>query len=79
MGVCGEAGGDPMLALVLTGLGVGSLSMAPSKVPMVRFALSLHSYPECRGLAATARNARTAQEAMESVKAAVHGSLAALI
>ena len=36
MGVCGEAGGDPLLALVLAGLGVSSLSMAPSKVPMVR-------------------------------------------
>ena len=32
IGVCGEAGGDPLLALVLTGLGVASLSMAPSKV-----------------------------------------------
>ena len=26
IGVCGEAGGDPLLALVLTGLGVASLS-----------------------------------------------------
>ena len=36
IGVCGEAGGDPLLALVLTGLGVASLSMAPSKVNAVR-------------------------------------------
>ena len=38
IGVCGEAGGDPLLALVLTGLGVASLSMAPSKVNAVRAA-----------------------------------------
>ena len=43
IGVCGESAGDPLLALVLAGLGVSSLSMAPSKVPVVRLALSLHS------------------------------------
>jgi phosphotransferase system enzyme I (PtsI) len=48
MGVCGESAGDPLLALVLTGLGVSSLSMAPSKVPVVRLALSLHSLPSAR-------------------------------
>lgn len=31
VGVCGEAGGDPLAALVLVGLGVASLSMAPPK------------------------------------------------
>ena len=36
IGVCGEAAGDPLLALVLTGLGAMSLSMAPPKVPAVR-------------------------------------------
>ncbi len=36
VGVCGESGGDPVMALVLAGLGVASLSMAPSKVPAVR-------------------------------------------
>ena len=29
VGVCGEAASDPLLALVLVGLGVTSLSMAP--------------------------------------------------
>jgi phosphotransferase system enzyme I (PtsI) len=48
MGVCGESAGDPLLALVLVGLGVSSLSMAPSKVPVVRLALSLHSLPSAR-------------------------------
>ena len=55
IGVCGESAGDPLLALVLVGLGVTSLSMAPSKVPVVRLALSLHSVAECQRLAQVAR------------------------
>ena len=51
IGVCGESAGDPLLALVLVGLGVTSLSMAPSKVPVVRLALSLHTVAECQRLA----------------------------
>ena len=79
MGVCGEAGGDPLLALVLTGLGVSSLSMAPSKVPMVRYALSLHSLAQCQGLAAVARGARTAAQAQAAVKDASAGDLSVLL
>lgn len=79
MGVCGEAGGDPLLALVLVGLGVQSLSMAPSKVPMVRFALSLHSFAQCQGLAATALAGSSPAEAMATVKAQAHPDLAALL
>ena len=54
VGVCGEAAGDPLLALVLVGLGVTSLSMAPTSLPEVRLALSRHSLAECRALAAIA-------------------------
>ena len=68
MGVCGESAGDPLLALVLTGLGVSSLSMAPTKVPVVRLALSLHTLPECQGIAAAARAAATARDALEAVR-----------
>ena len=68
-----------VLALVLVGLGVQSLSMAPSKVPMVRFALSLHSLAECQGIAATALAARTAREAMQAVQGVVHDDLRALV
>lgn len=67
MGVCGESGGDPLLALVLVGLGVSSLSMAPSKVPMVRFALAQHTFAQCQRLAHLARSARTAYDAREAV------------
>lgn len=79
MGVCGEAGGDPLLALVLTGLGVASLSMAPSKVPLVRLALSLHTRPKCQQLAQIARTARTASEAHDAVRDAAAAQLTALL
>ena len=53
-GVCGEAARDPLLALVLVGLGITSLSMAPSGVPAVRFALSRTTLAECEAMAAAA-------------------------
>jgi phosphoenolpyruvate-protein kinase (PTS system EI component) len=39
VGVCGELGGDPAAALLLVGLGVTELSMAPALVPEVKAAL----------------------------------------
>lgn len=79
MGVCGEAGGDPLLALVLTGLGVTSLSMAPAKVPVVRLALSMHTYPECQRLAAVARGARTARDGLDAVREAANPELVEIL
>ena len=67
IGVCGEAGGDPGLALVLVGLGISSLSMAPGKVPAVRTALGLHTQSQCQQMAAAARAATTAAEAKGAV------------
>ena len=63
VGVCGESGGDPLMALVLAGLGVQSLSMAPSKVRAVRTALSLHDLSQCQQMAAAARASIGPQEA----------------
>jgi phosphotransferase system enzyme I (PtsI) len=48
VGVCGEAAGDPLLAPLLVGLGVTSLSMAPTSVPVVREALAAVTLEECR-------------------------------
>ena len=67
IGVCGEAGGDPLMALVLVGLGVSSLSMAPGKVNAVRAALRLHDRDTCRQMANFAVDAPTAKEARENV------------
>lgn len=65
VGVCGEAAGDPLLALVLTGLGVTSLSMAAPSVPAVRSALAAHTSLRCAELAelaVTAPDAATARQ-----------------
>ncbi len=79
IGVCGEAGGDPLLALVLVGLGVKSLSMAPSKVKAVRASLALHSVSDCQKMAAAALDAPTASDAREAVLSLAHADLAALL
>jgi phosphotransferase system enzyme I (PtsI) len=70
VGVCGEAASDPLLALVLVGLGVTSLSMAPVGIPAVRTALALHTLAECRGLAAIALDAADGRAARAAVRAA---------
>jgi phosphotransferase system enzyme I (PtsI) len=79
IGVCGESAGDPLLALVLAGLGVSSLSMAPSKVPVVRLALSLHDLAQCQGLATAARAAATAVDALAAVRERAGSELTALL
>jgi phosphoenolpyruvate-protein phosphotransferase (PTS system enzyme I) len=73
VGVCGEAASDPLLALVLVGLGVTSLSMAPVSVPPVRAALALHTFAECRGLAALALDAADGRAGRTAVRAATRG------
>ena len=67
------------LALVLTGLGVSSLSMAPAKVPVVRLALSMHTLPQCQRIAAVARAARTARDGLEAVREAANAELVAIL
>ncbi|MEO3822201.1 phosphoenolpyruvate--protein phosphotransferase [Actinomadura sp. B10D3] len=72
-GVCGEAAGDPVLACVLVGLGVTSLSMSAPSLPLVRAALARHTLDECREAAAAARAARTAGEAKDAARARLPG------
>jgi phosphoenolpyruvate-protein phosphotransferase (PTS system enzyme I) len=68
VGVCGEAASDPLLALVLVGLGVTSLSMAPVSVPAVRAALAVRTLAECRGMAALALDAADGRAARAAVR-----------
>ncbi|WP_306365788.1 phosphoenolpyruvate--protein phosphotransferase [Nocardiopsis sp. CC223A] len=70
VGVCGEAAADPLLALVLVGLGATSLSMSAPALPGVRHALSRHSLDECRRLAHLALAAAGANQAREAVRSA---------
>ncbi|AGL14178.1 phosphoenolpyruvate--protein phosphotransferase [Actinoplanes sp. N902-109] len=51
VGVCGEAAADPAFAVVLAGLGITSLSMAPVAIPAVRAALAAYTLAECRSAA----------------------------
>ena len=69
VGVCGEAAGDPGLAVVLVGLGVNSLSMTPRSLPAVAKVLSTVSLEQAKELAAQAVAARTAEEANSLVRA----------
>lgn len=69
VGVCGEAAGDPALAVVLVGLGVNSLSMTPRSAPAVAEVLSTVSIEEARRLAGLAVAATTADEARDAVRA----------
>jgi len=66
VGVCGEAARDPLLALVLVGLGVRSLSMAPASVPAVRFALSRTDLATCEAMAQSALAADDPDQARDA-------------
>jgi len=67
VGVCGESASDPVLALVLVGLGVTSLSMSPGALPAVRFALRRHTSAQCATLAVEALAAPSAAAARAAV------------
>jgi len=67
VGVCGEAAGDPLLALVFVGMGVTSLSMSAPSVPAVRAALADHTMADCERLAQLAVDAQDAESAREAV------------
>jgi phosphotransferase system enzyme I (PtsI) len=68
VGVCGEAAADPMLAVVLVGLGATSLSMAPTAFEAVRTELRQHTLEHARALAVQALSASTAAEARALVR-----------
>lgn len=67
VGVCGEGASDPLLAMVLVGLGVRSLSMAPTALPAVRTALRHHTDRQCADMAAQAVAAPDAAHARRAV------------
>lgn len=56
VGVCGEAAADPLLACVLTGLGVNSLSAASTAVAGVGAQLAELTFDQCQQLADAALN-----------------------
>lgn len=71
VGVCGEAASFPMLAIVLVGLGVSSLSMTARSLPDVATALASVDRDKCRAIARIAVDAESAQQARETVRQAL--------
>ncbi|WP_330176859.1 phosphoenolpyruvate--protein phosphotransferase [Streptomyces sp. NBC_01498] len=72
-GVCGEAASDPLLACVLTGLGVTSLSMGAASIPYVRAELATYTLAQCERAASAARAVDTAEEARSAARAVLSG------
>ncbi|MEY9845841.1 phosphotransferase system enzyme I (PtsI) [Streptacidiphilus sp. BW17] len=72
-GVCGEAASDPVLACVLIGLGVTSLSMGAASIPYVRAKLAKVTLAQCERAAAAARAADSAAEARAAANQVLSG------
>ncbi|GAA1945880.1 phosphoenolpyruvate--protein phosphotransferase [Microbacterium deminutum] len=70
VGICGEAAADPLLAVVLVGLGATSLSMAPTALADVRASLLQYSIDDARVIAGAALAATDAASARDAARAA---------
>jgi phosphotransferase system enzyme I (PtsI) len=71
VGVCGEAASDPLLAPVLVGLGVTSLSMAAPALEHVAAALAEVAYADCVRAAEAALAAADPQAARAAVRTVI--------
>lgn len=71
VGVCGEAAADPLLACVLVGLGITSLSMAASAIKQVGASVGSVSYVDCQQAAAAALGAASPSAARAAAAAAL--------
>ncbi|HKE80405.1 MAG TPA: phosphoenolpyruvate--protein phosphotransferase [Solirubrobacteraceae bacterium] len=65
VGVCGELAGDPAAAILLAGLGVTELSMAPALIPEAKAALRAVDLSAARAAAESALEAEDADAARE--------------
>ena len=73
VGVCGEAAADPMLACVLVGLGITSLSMAAASVRAVGAQLGRVTLEQCRAAAEAAMSSRDPHAARDAVRTVLAG------
>jgi multiphosphoryl transfer protein len=67
VGVCGELAGDPAAAVLLAGLGVAELSMAPSRIPEVKATLRGLALTDAQAIARRALDCDDAQGAANLV------------
>jgi phosphotransferase system enzyme I (PtsI) len=74
VGICGEAAADPLLAVVLVGLGANTLSMAPAALADVRYSLGRYTLADARRIAQAALDADDAPAARLAAQAAADGS-----
>ncbi len=74
VGICGEAAADPLLAVVLVGLGATTLSMSPAAIADVRVSLARFTLDQARSLAGIALAANEAAEARDAVRAAIQAA-----
>jgi multiphosphoryl transfer protein len=65
VGVCGELAGDPAAAVLLAGLGVTELSMAPALIPEAKAALRAVDLPAARAVAEAALDVEDADAARQ--------------
>jgi phosphotransferase system enzyme I (PtsP) len=72
--VCGELAGDPASALLLTGLGVDSLSMAASCIPAVKRTLRTFTRQRAQRLAAEAIESEDPSDVHSLLQAALDGA-----
>ncbi len=63
--LCGEMGGDPVLAPLLIGLGVDELSVSLSRLPMVKYVLRKMRYSQIVELADMSGRCTTPEEVLE--------------
>lgn len=70
-GVCGEAAGQPLLAIFLTGVGIESLSMTADALPEVAGAIRRLGSLGCRQAAAAALRSPTAAGALARLRHAL--------
>jgi phosphotransferase system enzyme I (PtsI) len=71
VGVCGEAASDPLLAVVMAGLGIDSVSASPSSVAAVNDLLSRVDLVAAKSAAGAARAASNARDAKVAAKSAL--------
>ena len=70
VGVCGEAGSDPMLSIVLAGLGVDTVSSSPSQIDAVSNALKTVNAEQAEAIAMAAIGQNRATLARDAAKKA---------
>lgn len=71
--ICGEMASDPLMAVLLIGLGYRRLSAAPPTLTLLRWLVRNVPLEACQQAAASALQARTAAEVKEALRASITG------